>query len=385
MNFLDNPICKFEILSKKQLLYNEESKSLQRDCFVVSFFKRDQYYKNFEIYLKGLKRLIDFMDQKEQQGQRNNFVIVMFIDQNIQNDNQIMDMINESLYIVPVLFKCSVYMKNNFHLDLFATLVRFFPMFDFPNNPINLCLIVDIDLHTEDYLKIESCMKHRPTGLTGGGIAVRTIYENLPPYIFAGMICYNREKYNHAVLVDFIRTADQVPSKGLYGKRLTTFGFGIDEIFINEIFMPLLKDFNLIINYQISYFLFHSQKYITEKKRINNTDSILTTILGNYNKKGMSVKDKLKYIDDNTYEIMEKTDINNALSMRFSHTISYLVKNNMKWMERPVMQFINDNLLNVIYCNLVINFTYSGVGAKGIPMITGTEKFDAVYDDNYVE
>ena len=100
-------------------------------------------------------------------------------------------------------------------------------------------------------------MRHR--GVTGAGDISRYLYMGLVPYIYAGLLCFNHAKIDKKVIIDFISNVDTIESKGHYGKRLTPFGYGIDEIFINEFFLPKIGKINIIIDYQPSYFLFHSK------------------------------------------------------------------------------------------------------------------------------
>ncbi len=45
------------------------------------------------------------------------------------------------------LFDCKNYKSNNlYHVDLFATFIRFFPLFDFKNNDADNVIISDVDL-----------------------------------------------------------------------------------------------------------------------------------------------------------------------------------------------------------------------------------------------
>lgn len=370
--FLKNEICDFEVLGKTHLLKPDV------DILVSVFFKRSQYYKNFAIYVKGLRKVLAFVDDKQFNDVDNGgFVYVIFIDKHVANDPEIRTMIDSCHSCVPILFGCSEYMQNEYHVDLFGTLVRFFPMFDFDENPCNIVICIDIDLHDEDYVRLKNVMKIRHDGITAAGDIARYLYLDLVPYIYAGLLCFNRKKVDHNIIISFIRNADKIESKGHYGKRLTPFGYGIDEIFINEFFLPKLQKVNIIIDYQPSYFLFHSKKYLIEPERIEKTSEIFSTILGPYDKPGLSAEEKFDIIDKSTYQIRDKTDQNDEISRRFTKVIEYLYQNKKTWIENQIIKFIYMYLKNIITANIIISYDYE----KGI---TAVKKYDAIYDSDSI-
>jgi hypothetical protein len=358
--FLNNNVCKFEILQNENLLMDTTDGV---NLFVGVFFKRDQYYKNFQTYVKGLSKLLKFVDdEKSNPPGKDQFIYVLFIDQNIVDDAEIMKIIDSCKLCVPVLFKCSKYMVGSYHADLFGSLVRFFPMFDFPNNPTKIIICTDIDLHAEDYVRLESLIKNKPNGIVAAGDITRVLLSHLTPYVYSNLISYNRKKHNRKLILDFIENADKIESKGHYGKRLTPFGFGIDEIFINDALIPSIGEISFIIDYQISYFLFRSKSRIMDEPRVDTTSKILSIILGPYDDKNMTIAQKIDFIDKNTYQIREKTEINNEMCRRFTKVIEHLVESGKSWMERATLQFIYNYLRHIISANVIIQYEYK----KGI-------------------
>lgn len=345
-NFLSNPICKFEILNNKNLIRENIN------VVVSSFFKREQYYKNFNIYVNGLQKTLKYFSKKT------DYVYLIFIDENIRNDNNIMKIIKECPNCVPVLFKCSKYMKDKYHYDLFGTLVRFFPMFDFDNNPCKKVVCVDIDLNNDDLFRLDSIIQNDFKGVVGAGIIVDHIKNNIqnPPYIFAGLLSYNIEKTDHKIIIDYIENIDKNKSKGYYGKRETDFGFGVDEIFINDILLPKIGSIGVIIDYQISYLMFHSKDRIMNNKQSNN---ILSLILGKYDNDKFTINDKYNFIDKQTYHVRTKNKINKTISKRFSKVIKYLYEHKLKWIDTNFIKFIYKYLLNVVSATVVINYDYN--------------------------
>jgi hypothetical protein len=371
--FLINNICEFRILNKVSFLYNGVN------ILSAVFFKRNEYYKNFGIYIKGLQKLFEFIDNKNNNPDANNFRLVLFIDQHINDDLTIMEMINSSHNTIPVLFKCAKYMKDNYHHDLFGTLIKFFPMFDFQDNPCNIVICVDIDLYDEDYVRLASVMTHKPNGITASGDFSKYFYSGQPPYVYAHLVCYNRKKFDHDMIMRFIEMADANSSKNYYGKRLRAFRSGIDDIFINDIMIPGTGTYRIIIDYQICYFLYHSKSLILSHDQIDISREILLMIIGDYAEKNkLSLpSDLLNFIDRETYQVRNRTKLTNELSRRFTHVIDYLQKNKKNWIEKEVQSFIHNYLKNVISCNLVIKYDY----LKGIINVS---KYDTVYDTDYV-
>lgn len=86
-----------------------------------------------------------------------NFTIRLFIDNSIYNDKKLFDLIYGLERVEIVIYTCSNYLEDDkiHHYGLFGTLVRFFPMFNFPNNDANIIFIMDMD----DYYIFNSNIK----------------------------------------------------------------------------------------------------------------------------------------------------------------------------------------------------------------------------------
>jgi len=73
------------------------------------------------------------------------FIIRLFIDNSIYNDTKLFNKL-KILNIEIVIYSCPNYIINNIHhYGTFGTLIRFFPMFNFPNNDADLVIIQDAD------------------------------------------------------------------------------------------------------------------------------------------------------------------------------------------------------------------------------------------------
>ena len=54
-------------------------------------------------------------------------------------------------------------------------------------------------------------------------------------------------------------------------------------IFINDYLIPKIGYYKTIIEYELSYLLYHSKEYIFKQQRIDNTTKLLGLILGKFN------------------------------------------------------------------------------------------------------
>lgn len=373
--YLDNPICQFQVLKNENILKNGNVNIVS-----ATFFKMKKHYKNFYVYLNGIRKLVNFVDTDPK------FYLVLFIDKNIYNDKKIMQIINNGKKTIPILYKCTEYMENGYHVDLFGTLVRFFPIFDFGNNPFNIVIITDIDVKDEDYPRLKTLLKH--DDLPNGFIAssgFTSLASNERAYILAGRIRAT-EKYDKNIIINFIKNAHLIKDKGAYGERITPFGFGVDEVFINNILIPIIKNYGIMIEYHIGYFLYHYKSKILNDK---TSDKIFDTILGKYAKSGMTVEEKYKFIDDNTYLSDGKGEIISYLSDKFYFVLSYLIEKNIEWLPINLMKFIIENFKNVNVCNAFImtniNAEIGDVHKNDVVYLINNAKISRIYrtDEKY--
>ena len=68
---------------------------------------------------------------------------------------------------------------------------------------------------------------------------------------FVSLMLFPDRKYDRHLILKFIEQAPEIKDVGAYNKRLTPFGFGVDELFVND----YLK---LILEYDINYYQIYS-------------------------------------------------------------------------------------------------------------------------------
>ena len=330
MSYLENGICNFKLIGRSKIHKNGVN------IISITFFKLPKVYKNFYIYINGLKNWIKILEEL-----KSNFIIRLFIDQNIYDDQNIMKIINSSKYIEPVLFICADYVLDKYHIDLFATLIRFFPVFNFKNNDAFSILSADIDLHfkNEQHVIFYKYILSNYKNINEITISSTNIYDyyfgNFEPYIQAGLLFIpNKTKFNKNIFIDFFQIEDKLKyfnkyidkaDKGLFKNKLkgdffktikdSQFSFGIDELFLNQFLkkktmnnldVVILQNFNYILYYLIFYNKKNSNEIIINNK---NYSKEFEESIYKITKKKISLinyfeqVDKILYIDDSYIKV----------------------------------------------------------------------------------
>ena len=139
VGYLKNPICKFIPL------YDFDNK-IKKKVVSVCFFKlRTGSYKNFDKYINGIKIL-----HKKIINEKSDFFLKIFIDYSIYSDNKIMIILRKMDRVELVLYSCSSFCVSKYHIGTIGTLIRFFPLFNLPNNDTSHVIISDIDVTNKD-------------------------------------------------------------------------------------------------------------------------------------------------------------------------------------------------------------------------------------------
>ena len=129
---MDNDICKFTILDSPSRKY--------ANTVNLVFFRAVPLYKNFQKYVDGLKRWKGYMEKYYPESQ-----LQIFIDKTIASDSSIQTILNKMDARI-YLFDCPEYKRDEtFHIGLFATMVRFYPMFDINTHPLKIAHIQELE------------------------------------------------------------------------------------------------------------------------------------------------------------------------------------------------------------------------------------------------
>jgi hypothetical protein len=343
---LANNICHF-----KKLYDNPNN--IKYDIFCSAFFKMNKHYKDFNIYMDGLRRIT-----KKIKELNINYKLRIFIDKNIYDDKQIMDIFNENKdFVQLVIFTCANYMKDNYHFDVFGSLVRYFPLFDFENNDSNNVIIVDMDLQDSDMITLENFIKFNKPIMCKLPPASTLLKGESSIYIISNLVYFNNIKYDKNILIDYIKNAHNIKDTGNYKKRFTPFGYGVDEIFLNKYLFKQIKYFYCNTIYTPNLFIFYNKKFIMQNK---NSYSRFKYILGKYFKAKYDLKYMIQFFDDNFYNITKKTDINNYISRRFYKIINQLYPLKKYIFPKKITELIVNHLNNIIYAQLNIKIDNTG-------------------------
>ena len=133
IKYLNNDIC--ELTPLTEINYN-----IKKNIISTSLFKlHGGGYKDFSNYITGIKLLNDV-------AKKNGMEVRLFIDNSIYEDDEMMKKLKLMKRVSIILYKCNNFITDGHHVGLFGTFVRFFPLFDFPNNDAEFTIIMDADV-----------------------------------------------------------------------------------------------------------------------------------------------------------------------------------------------------------------------------------------------
>ena len=363
-NYLINNICEFEILTAWD-------SSHKYNILSTCFFKMGSHYKNFDTYVKGLKKLIKIVESQSK------YVLRIFIDEHIKDDEQIYPiLLNSKVQII--LFKCFNYIDNtNYHIDVFGALVRLFPIFDFDFNDSLNVIVVDVDLNQEDLMKLKILMDYNTTDkeIVGMGMIDKLLITKYRPHFFCGLFGIFNIKFPKSIITNFITNAPNINNKGIYGKRLKSFGYGTDELFLNEYFLYLDNykyirgiKLGMLLNYDINWFMYFYKNELLEDMA-SRTYANLKIILGKFYKPNMTSEQMFGLIDKLTYQIISTNPNKIYISNNFYKLIKELNFKNLEWFSLEHIKLIYKYFFNIIDCLAVIYFNPSNLEITNINIL----------------
>ena len=349
MGYLHNDICQFKMITQWDI---------KRKYNVIStcFFKMGLHYKNFDIYVNGIKRLVSIILKQSK------YVLLIFVDQHVIDDPILFNILNISPKIHIVLFKCHKYIRDDFHMDVFGALVRLFPLFNFINNDTLNVIVVDIDLNKDDteYLILLMNSNQKYTQIIGNGSCEQLLKHKQIPYLFCNLFGVFGIKFDKSIIINFIENAYTINDKGMYGERNTPFGFGTDEIFLNKYLLKCTHDHKLgiMMKYDINRFLYiHRDELI--QKMPTQTLSFLNYILTGSKKLPSDDLDLEKLfleVDKSVYNVDSNDKKKREISGRFYKIINALHKKSKHWFNLRDIQLIHKYFNGIIDCIAVVFF-----------------------------
>lgn len=352
--------------------------SIKKDLICGCFFKLNESYKDFSNYTNGLIKVYHIIINNYK-----NYNFRLFIDESIYKDSEIMNIINKLNKLEIVLFKYDRLKLNG----LFPTLIRFFPMFNFPNNDANIVIPIDIDdSHIINIDKEFTNIKHiintniiNNTYLIKFGTLNKNIiynyhfiYKNtITVYAYAKSII-NIKKIDYNIIINFInKVVDSIklnePIKNYsyhynrynWGNTLAEelefkinpnkpFVYGVDEYFLNNTLTKYLIKKNLLtinhvkFNSLLSIFWYRLHFYNNNSLRefeIKNLKKIFTLLLNKINyKKNIKSKSLNEILN-----ILEKISNNNKQYMKIIY--EYIISNYNNDLLKP---YYHSDLINIL-------------------------------------
>lgn len=286
---MENDICKFQVIENPSRKYASSVN--------LVFFRAKPLTKNFQKYIDGLsnwKRYMKYYPDCQLQ---------VFIDEHVLNDKQVQTLLKE-LNARVYLFKCPEFLINdNFHIGLFATMMRFYPMFGVNTHPLKVAHIQELEPDEEfvprfEYLNKLGNMKHGASVIytsrkiyAKNFVSAKYKFEDFIsyPWIIAGRFSAYK-KVPFKIFTDYLGDVEsgkkfynvyekwETHKKPEHGK----YSFGTDEIFLNEPYLGHLIEtghtIGILIEYNISFPVTHHLDY--EVKNHPNSTLFLGHILG---------------------------------------------------------------------------------------------------------
>lgn len=358
--YLENDICEFTPL--KPIDY-----STKKNIISISLFRmKEGGYKNFMIYLNGIKILSEVSRKK-------NLDVRIFIDETIKNDERTMEYLKKYDNLTLILYKCPNFLIDKHHVGLFGTLVRFFPLFNFPNNDAKVVFLADADtkehyimylIELYELLKQNKASKKVHLAYNGRYFHVNISSDKITnlsdndkeelylPYCIAQKF-FGTKRISKKPFVKFIKKMQLYmddktrPQKILSDYIITpdkfkikcenNICFGIDEYFINKIlFKYMLKKkipFCYSNAFDLAQFYYFKHPKNLNEELINLPKNEYIELFNTYMKKAGLDKysydeiDKQIYSDDNSDETSVTTPFMNNFANKMIPLLEDLDKN----------------------------------------------------------
>lgn len=353
IEYLSNPICKFKVLF--DINYNKKT-----NIFSTCFFKMvGSGYKDFSKYINGLIKINNQIDKYKL-----NYMIRLFIDNSIYLDKKIYDQITKLKNVQPVLYSCPNYIINNdYHIGLFSSIIRLFPMFNFSNNDAGNVVIADIDETNmsivrdfENFLRLrgkKSSNINSQIYLFKSGPLNRSLkydfnimYKNkFNPYVFALSFISNT-KINNSVLIDFFDQVEKSPNDMIYSfhypmeikKKIDEkifkskytdkgkFIYGIDEYFLNITLAHYLEDNKLCYASKTKWDIFGCLYYLLDEQILSPKELRLINLVFKYIFKKINFAfDESKTPNDNFKKLDNIVYSKNFQNKKNAYKINFLL------------------------------------------------------------
>lgn len=310
------------------------------DVIATSLFKMESGYKDFNKYTEHLEST-----KKTLNNVFPNSVIALFIDDSIKNDDDLYDKIKklEGKKFVIIEYSCEKFRNKKIgHIELFGTLMRMLPFFDFPGNKTKSVASIDADMtdkEIHDFIRGYKIFKKLKTDYhynTNILYSIFTKWSLEKDYDILAGKQFCRIKFPINILLEFLecvksKTCDDysIIRDKLNYTKYTVYPYGIDEYFLNYKLLPYMKQNNIkysvMTKYEITAPLFYVKSIQNETIKYAIKE-LLEKIFGNIGDHRVLMK---KF--DNMFYMVKNDQLSNEqkiVAKKYYNQIEQLAKNN---------------------------------------------------------
>lgn len=323
---MENDVCKLTIIQNPNRRY--------ANTVNIVFFKAIPLTKNFQKYLDGLTAWKEYIKRFPDSQ------LQLFVDKAVAEDADIQPIIQQ-LNARVILFECSDYLrKDGFHIGLFGTMLRFFPMFDINTRPFRVAHITELEPdrnHIENFKSFDDVSKikgisvvYESTHLFETDFGGRELVsDGLPfPWMSAGKFsAMERVPFDlwKKFVYDIKHGKKWLSPTGRVKPKTTNehgeYYFGVDESFLNYVYLPWLIKKGASIALIVKCNPAFSSFYLANKiKRDHRSSKFFKYILG----KDQSVATSLSDFDRLFYykDVKELTPALREYSARYAEIVT---------------------------------------------------------------
>lgn len=315
-------------------------------------------------YVSGLGKLLVLLNTKFPQT-----AMLLFLDDAANRDpvvNRVLtsrrDRGTEKEQNVSVFgFRCSEFLHNGIHKQLFATLVRFFPMFRERRGPEGSCIAtLDVEpgqahvssLHRiiEVAVRFNARQKEK---LALVYIAKEkhfvdewflSVKATPLPYIEAsGVVAFATVSSDSMTRFLADVRSDRL-GRWVYGPLKGAFDYGIDEIYTNQYLLPDVNNRDQLIGYfatfDLAAVLFYARQHLLKCTRTHEFLAYILEVRSN----GKSVEEMLSWIDTSFRvgsRVKVKTRVKTRIAQRFWRVLDECLRTNCLWFPRQYMEYLS--------------------------------------------
>ena len=363
-------------------------------------FKMENSYKDFQIYVDGIEIMLNKI-----LTQLPKFYFVLFVDNSITNDKQLYKKITKftSKQFVIIHYDCPRFKKNNYHIELFGTLIRYLFLFKFEQNKTKCVYCSDIDMENrmvepflENYKIFNKTQKLQSKRYSTKMIFRSNMIYNIDYptnglFMIYGGRFLGTYKMNLNILTSFLNNVlDKKISLQKLSHNLThdetnnishakykLFPYGVDEYFLNNDYINYIKEHNInhsyLVNYHITTPLFGIYKEKIKKNPNKELVNKYVIFLQNILNSSLTNPNKLYYQLNNLLSNSHNKQINEIVN-KYYKLIKQIYKSNdyLPFTKQQLNQIIlfkknkyinvkmliiciGDEIINKIKINIAIN------------------------------